>query len=131
MIIPGGKMKEHFRINIPSIIVITVIFVLAAYSLIVAEETLTVTTYYPSPYGSYYNLTSTELTTTGNTTLASVSGSVILGNVAPGTAKLAVNGTVLIDAGGTTNQVVCWKSDKTLGTCIISNSTGKCTDPCI
>lgn len=123
----GGKMKERFRINIPSIIVITVIFVLAAYSLIVAEETLSVTTYYPSPYGSYY-----QLTTTDNTTLATNAGGVVkIGNVAsPGTAKLAVNGTVLIDAGGTTDQVVCWKSDNTLGTCIISNSTGKCTAAC-
>jgi hypothetical protein len=122
----GGRMKERFRINILSIIVISVIFVSTAHSLIIAEETLTVTTYYPSPYGSYHNLTTTEFTTTGNTTLASGSGAVILGNVAPGTAKLAVNGTVLIDSGGTAGRAVCWKSDNTLGSCIISNSTGEC-----
>jgi hypothetical protein len=128
----GGKMKKRFRINILNIIVITVILVLAAHSLIVAEETLTVTTYYPSPYGSYYNLTTTEFTTTGNTTLASGSGAVILGNVAPGTAKLAVNGTVLIDDGGNAStNIVCWKSDgKTLGYCsdgVNATKDGNCT----
>lgn len=54
--------------------------------LLPAEETLTITTYYPSPYGSYR-----ELTTTGNTSLATVSGNVGIGT-ANATATLHIVG---------------------------------------
>ncbi|MBU0502754.1 MAG: tail fiber domain-containing protein, partial [Candidatus Omnitrophota bacterium] len=46
-----------------------------------AEETITITTYYPSPYGSYYNLTASN-----NVTLANVTGSRVgIGTATPGT----------------------------------------------
>ena len=51
----------------------------------IAEE-ITLTTYYPAPYGAYE-----ELTTTGNTYLATDSGSVGIGTTGPGSGKLAVN----------------------------------------
>jgi len=52
-----------------------------------AQEQLTITTYYPSPYGSY-----NELSTASNTYLATSGGSVGIGTSNPGTAKLAVIG---------------------------------------
>ncbi len=57
-----------------NIIGIVVFFIFVLFSLSFAEETLTITTYYPSPYGSY-----NQLTTTGNTYLATSSGSVGIG----------------------------------------------------
>lgn len=53
-----------------NIIGIVVFFIFVLFSLSFAEETMTITTYYPSPYGSY-----NQLTTTGNTYLATSSGS--------------------------------------------------------
>jgi len=50
------------------------------------EETITITTYYPAPYGSY-----AELSTTGNTYLATEGGRVGIGTMTPD-AKLEVNG---------------------------------------
>jgi len=60
-----------------------------------AEETITIATYYPSPYGVY-----NELTTYSNTYLARTSGSVGIGTINP-QAKLEVVGGVKIgnDAG--------------------------------
>jgi len=55
-----------------------------------AEETITITTYYPSPYGVY-----NELTTYSNTYLARTSGSVGIGTINP-QAKLEVVGGVKI-----------------------------------
>lgn len=55
-----------------------------------AEE-LQVTSYYPAPYGSYR-----ELTTTSNTYLAADSGSVGIGTRTP-QAKLDVNGNVVVN----------------------------------
>src|SRR5512135_3755093 len=43
-----------------------------------SQETFTLTTYYPSPYGSY-----NQLTTYGNTYLAATSGNVGIGTTAP------------------------------------------------
>ena len=57
------------------------------------EETITITTYYPAPYGSY-----AELSTTGNTYLATEGGRVGIGTMTPG-AKLEVNGRVKITGG--------------------------------
>ena len=50
-------------------------------------ETIQIDTYYPAPYGSY-----AELTTTSNTYLATEGGNVGIGTTAPGSAKLAVIG---------------------------------------
>lgn len=50
------------------------------------EETLIVTTYYPSPYGSY-----NQFSTASNTYLATSSGNVGIGTTAP-TSKLHVAG---------------------------------------
>lgn len=52
-------------------------------------EDITLTTYYPAPYGAY-----DELTTTGNTYLATTSGNVGIGTAAPGAYKLQVIGTI-------------------------------------
>lgn len=52
------------------------------------QETLTITTYYPSPYGSYK-----ELITSGNTYLATDSGNVGIGTNTP-LEKLHVNGNI-------------------------------------
>jgi len=52
-------------------------------------EDITLTTYYPAPYGAY-----DELTTTGNTYLATTSGNVGIGTTDPGANKLKVSGTI-------------------------------------
>jgi len=52
-------------------------------------EDITLTTYYPAPYGAY-----DELTTTGNTYLATTSGNVGIGTTTPETYKLKVIGTI-------------------------------------
>jgi len=61
---------------------------------LIAEE-ITLTTYYPAPYGAY-----NELTTTGNTYLATTSGKVGIGLLATDTIqnKLDVEGSVAIGA---------------------------------
>ena len=56
-----------------------------------ADESLTLETYYPAPYGAY-----AELTTTGNTSLATdTSGSVGIGTTSP-QAKLDVDGGIKV-----------------------------------
>ena len=51
---------------------------------LLAQETLTITTYYPSPYGSY-----NELSTSGNTYLATTAaGRVGIGTTRPGSPPL-------------------------------------------
>ncbi len=55
-------------------------------------EDITLTTYYPAPYGAY-----DELTTTGNTYLATTSGNVGIGTIAPGAYRLNVNGDAIVD----------------------------------
>jgi hypothetical protein len=62
--------------------------------LVFAQETLTITTYYPSPYGSY-----NQLSVASNTYLAYSSGSVGIGTTGPG-AKLEVT-----DSGDTTIRI--------------------------
>jgi hypothetical protein len=61
-------------------------FLLCLPVLVLADESFTITTYYPSPYGSY-----NELTTYSNTYLATTSGNVGIGTTGPG-AKLEVSG---------------------------------------
>jgi hypothetical protein len=63
------NMKKFFSIFL------FIMFVLGVAS--IAEE-ITLTTYYPAPYGAY-----NELTTTGNTYLATISGKVGIGTTAP------------------------------------------------
>jgi len=71
-----------------NIIGLTLFFTLTLFSFVFSEESMTITTYYPSPYGSY-----NELTTTGNTYLATTSGSVGIGTVNPSpSARLDVKG---------------------------------------
>ena len=70
------------------IIGVTLFSAVSIFSLAFSEETFTITTYYPSPYGSY-----NELTTTGNTYLATTSGSVGIGTTAPD-GKLEVSGRI-------------------------------------
>lgn len=57
-----------------------------------SQETMTITTYYPSPYGSY-----NELTTFGNTFLSVTSGSVGIGTTNP-LSKLDVRGIITTDS---------------------------------
>jgi len=65
-----------------------IIFIFGFLSLSFADETLTITTYYPSPYGSY-----NELTTASNTYLATTSGKVGIGTTGPTAALHVVNYT--------------------------------------
>lgn len=71
----------HIALNITLII-------LVLFSLSLAEESITITTYYPSPYGSY-----NELTTASNTYLATTSGNVGIGTTSA-IYKLDVNGDI-------------------------------------
>jgi len=63
-----------------------VFFILCSFCLSFAQESVTITTYYPSPYGSY-----NELTTIGNTYLATTTGNVGIGTTSP-KSKLQVVG---------------------------------------
>ncbi len=86
-------MQTYLKIS-----VITLFFILGVVSLAFCAEdegeTFTITTYYPSPYGSY-----TELTTYSNTYLATGSGRVGIGTSSPGQ-KLSVAGTIESTSGG-------------------------------
>ena len=64
-------MKANFKI-------ILAVSILALASYAVHAEEVTISTYYPSPYGSYENLD-----TTGNTNLATVDGAVGIGTTSP------------------------------------------------
>lgn len=50
-----------------------------------------------------------------------------IGTTSPA-AKLEVNGNIKVDSGGASGKVVCWKADKTLGSCSNApNASGVCT----
>jgi len=70
------------------------IFIFGFFSLSFADETLTITTYYPSPYGSYSQLTADQIaigSTYRNPTYADgtlyVSGNVGIGTTSPNSSK--------------------------------------------
>jgi hypothetical protein len=65
------------------------LLVILGFGATLMAEDITLTTYYPAPYGAY-----DELTTTGNTYLATTSGNVGIGTTDPGTYRLKVTGTV-------------------------------------
>lgn len=75
---------------------IAIFFILSLFYFSFAQESITITTYYPSPFGSY-----NELTTTGNTYLATSSGNVGIGTASP-VRKLAVVGDTGIVSGENT-----------------------------
>ena len=66
-------------------------------------ETVTVSTYYPSPFGAYQTLTSGVLDSTGQTHLATGGGGVRIGNTAnvTGTNRLQVDGNTLLSGTAT------------------------------
>ncbi len=69
------------------LILLSFIFLFVPF--VFAEESITLTTYYPSPYGSYYNFSASN-----NVTLATVAGSRVgIGTLTPGE-KLEVNGAI-------------------------------------
>jgi len=100
------------------------------------EESLIITTYYPSPYGSYIELTARKMKIGTNysdsaVTVADnnliVEGKIGIGITEP-QEKLEVDGKIKINQGGNANRAVCWKSDNTLGYCSSSVlPNGSCT----
>ncbi|MDO8603417.1 MAG: hypothetical protein Q7O04_06175, partial [Candidatus Omnitrophota bacterium] len=66
-----------------------IVLLMGIYSI---AEDITLTTYYPAPYGAY-----DELTTTGNTYLATTSGNVGIGTTASPNRKLEVKGDASFD----------------------------------
>lgn len=78
-----------------------------------ADETLTITTYYPSPYGSY-----NELSTTGNTTLATTNSTYCVGIGTTGpTSKFQIGtGTSLQQWSGSTPYVLIQGVDNEVAT---------------
>jgi len=83
-------MRVYLKITVT---VLSLIFTLSSFAFC-EEESFTITTYYPSPYGSY-----NELTTASNTYLATGSGRVGIGTSSPGQ-KLSVAGTIESTSGG-------------------------------
>ena len=66
--------------------ILGVVMSFAAYA--AYAENITVSTFYPSPFGSYQSLTTTNVTN-----LATTAGNVVIGAAGAGTSKLDVTGT--------------------------------------
>lgn len=113
-------------------IAICVIFGLFCFSF--AQESLTITTYYPSPYGSYNELRANQMSIgagyqataiPGNSLI--VQGNVGIGVTAPAQA-LVVAGRIQINTGGMSGRATCWKPDNTIGYCsTVVDASGACT----
>ncbi len=81
---------------------IAIFLIFSLYSFSFSEESMTITTYYPSPYGSYRELTSYRMkigtTYSGSGTSVSDNNLIVEGNVGIGmtnpTVKLDVDGTI-------------------------------------
>ena len=75
----------QFKITSRSTLFILIVFFLCWHPRFLGSETLTLTTYYPAPYGGY-----ASLLTTGQTLLARNGGAVGIGTATTGSAKLSV-----------------------------------------
>ena len=85
----------EFNITKKQTLLALMLFFVVWHPGLLGSETLTLTTYYPAPYGGY-----ASLLTTGQTLLARDNGTVALGTTTPdGTVKLHVNGLVKIEGG--------------------------------
>lgn len=98
-----------FKLN-TVLLSILISLLISPLSVFATDESITITTYYPSPYGAY-----NELKSYSNTYLAITSGNVGIGTVSPGggvTAGIRVlslaDGTA--PAGGVANQVSLYSS---------------------
>lgn len=61
-------------------IVVTLFFILGLFSLSFSQEQITITTYYPSPYGSYRELRANRLTVDPNRPMPTVDGALAWGS---------------------------------------------------
>ncbi len=105
-----------------------IILIFGFFSLCFAEESITITTYYPSPYGSY-----NELRTYSNTYLATAGGNVGIGTTSPNSTKgsgyLDVKDVYLRDvskwasAGSVSYTYYCF-SDSSWGTPVCTDAGG-------
>jgi len=113
-----------------SIIGISVFFILGLFSLSFSDEQLTITTYYPSPYGSYQELTSYRMkigtTYSGSSFTVNNNDLLIEGNVGIGTtnpqSKLDVSGTMRVGILGGATSPPTYLCQNTSGQ--IANCTG-------
>ena len=95
-----------------------IIFILGSFSLSFADENITITTYYPSPYGVY-----NELTTTSNAYLATTEGNVGIGTTSP--QSLSDSGPMLhvLGSGTKGGEVMVSNSDNSRFVGVFSGST--------
>jgi len=103
------------------IVLFLFLLILIPISAIFSEnETITITTYYPSPYGSY-----NELKTYGNTTLAITYGNVGIGTASPSEKMVIAGGNLYLSINGTqTNNEGYPQANNTILTQRISTATG-------
>jgi hypothetical protein len=98
-----------FKLN-TALLSLLIFILLSPFSVFAADESITITTYYPSPYGAY-----NELKTYSNTYLAISSGNVGVGTVSPGGGVTAGTRVLSLAAGtaptgGVANQVSLYSS---------------------